>query len=166
MARVTVRKLDHTGRQVVEYRGEVLRRGDDGAIVLRTAWDREPLDLGFVGLEPDDLWTEHFYTNRWYNIFEIRAGDGRLKGWYCNITRPARIAVDEVSAEDLALDMWVAPTGETQVLDQDEFANLPLTQAERANGLRALAELQTMVSRRAPPFEGTTRSTSPSASRS
>jgi len=149
----TSRKLDHAGRQVTAYPGRVLRR-DDRAIVLRTGWDRPPMDLGYVVLEPGDRWTEYFYADRWYNIFEIRASDGRLKGWYCNITRPACIGADEVAAEDLALDLWVAPDGETRVLDEDEFAALPLPPAEREAAQKALAELRAMVARKAAPFDG------------
>ena len=152
MELVTVRKLDHAGRQVTAYPGRVLRR-EDHAIVLRTFWDRAPLDVGYVILEPGDRWTEYFYADRWYNIFEIRASDGRLKGWYCNVTRPACISADEVAADDLALDLWVAPDGETQVLDEDEFVALRLTPAERESAQRALAELQALVARRAAPFD-------------
>lgn len=152
MKRVTTRKLDHAGRQVTAYPGRVLRR-DGCAIVLGTGWDRAPLDLGYVVCEPGDRWTEYFYTDRWYNIFEIRADDGHLKGWYCNITRPACVSACEVAAEDLALDLWVAPDGEMQVLDEDEFAALPLTPAEREAAQKALAELQAMVAQKAAPFD-------------
>jgi predicted RNA-binding protein associated with RNAse of E/G family len=151
MERVTVRKLDHAGRQVTAYPGRVLRR-NDCAIEVRTAWGRAPLDLGFVVLEPDDRWTEYFYADRWYNIFEICASDGRLKGWYCNVTRPACIRPDEVAAEDLALDLWVSPGGQMRVLDEDEFAALPLTPAEREAARKALAKLQAMVAQGADPF--------------
>jgi len=154
MEEVTVRKLDHSGVQVTEYPGRVVRR-DDRAIVLRTAWLRDPLDLGFVVLEPGDQWVERFYADRWYNIFEIRDEGGRLKGWYCNITRPARILADEVSAEDLELDLWVTSTGETLLLDEAEFAELSLSPKERSAGLAALAELRSMVSQRIPPFGAT-----------
>lgn len=151
MEPVTVRKLDHDGRQVTTYPGWVLRR-DDRAIVLRTGWDRAPLDLGFVVLEPGDRWTEYYYADRWYNIFAICASDGRLKGWYCNITRPACISADEVAAEDLALDLWVGPDGEMQVLDEDEFAALLLTPEEREAAQGALAELQAMAAQGVDPF--------------
>jgi len=152
MELVTVRKLDHAGRQVTAYPGRVLRR-DSHAIVLRTAWDRPPLDLGFVILDPGDRWTEYFYVGQWYNIFEICASDGRLKGWYCNVTRPACISVEGVTAEDLALDLWVAPGGEMRVLDEDEFAALPLTPTEREAARQALADLQTMVAQKVAPFD-------------
>ena len=152
MESVTIRKLDHTGSQVTAYPGVVLRR-DGQAIVLRTAWERDPMDLGFGVLEPGDRWTEYFYVDRWYNIFEIRTSDGRLKGWYCNVTRPACITNIDVTAEDLALDLWVAPDGQMQVLDEDEFAVLPLIPAERAAARRALAQLQAMVAQGVAPFD-------------
>ena len=152
MGSITIRKLDHAGNQVLAYPGQVLRR-DGRTIVLRTGWDRASLDLGFVVLEPGDRWTEYFYADRWYNIFEIHASDGRLKGWYCNVTRPARISEEQVLAEDLALDLWVAPDGEPQVLDEDEFAALSLRPAEREAARQALAELQGMVAQRVAPFD-------------
>jgi predicted RNA-binding protein associated with RNAse of E/G family len=152
MERITIRKLDHAGRQVTAYPGQVLRR-DRAAIVLRTGWERPPLDLGFAVFEPGDCWTEYFYTDRWYNIFEICASDGRLKGWYCNVTRPAYISADEVAAEDLALDLWVRPDGGMLVLDEDEFLALPLSEAEHQAAREALAGLQAMVARKAAPFD-------------
>ena len=152
MPRVTVRKLDHVGRKVTAYPGWVLQR-DHRSITLRTGWDRAPLDLGFVVLEPGDRWTERFYADKWYNIFEIRASAGRLKGWYCNITRPARFTPDEVTAEDLALDMWVAPDGDMQVLDEDEFAALRLPPEERKAAQNGLSELQAMVKQKVGPFD-------------
>ncbi len=153
MDQVTVRKLDHAGRHVISYPAHVVHRSAD-AIVLRASWDRAPMDLGFVALEPDDRWTEIFYSDRWYNIFEIRASDDRLKGWYCNITRPAHISDDEVTAEDLALDLWVNPDGSIQVLDEDEFADLPLSPWEREAAREAVAELRARVARGEPPFDG------------
>ncbi len=155
MDQVTVHKLDHAGREVISYPGEVLHRSDD-TIVLRTAWDREPLDLGFVVLEPDDRWTETFYADRWYNVFEIRAGDGRLKGWYCNVTRPARISENEVAAQDLAFDLWVEPNGEMKVLDEDEFAELTLSPEARRRAREALAELRAKAEAGSAPFDGET----------
>ncbi len=147
-----MRKLDHTGHQITEYPAEVLRRTDD-AIELRTTWTRPPLDLGYVVLETGSLWTEWFFAGQWYNIFEICASDGRLQGWYCNVTRPPRFGAEEVAAEDLALDLWVAADGTMQVLDEDEFAALPISAQEREAALDALAKLQGMVSQKAPPFD-------------
>ncbi len=139
-APVTVRKLDHTGREVFSYPARVVARAPH-AVVLSARWTRPPMDLGYVRLEPDDRWLETFYADRWYNLFEIRSADGRLKGWYANVTRPARITDDEVCAEDLALDVWVDPDGRVTVLDEEEFAALPLDEAARAAAREALRVL-------------------------
>ncbi len=58
-----------------------------------------------------------------------------------------------MAAEDLALDLWVAPDGEMLVLDEDEFAALSLSPTEREAAQAALAELQAMVERRMGPFD-------------
>ncbi|GEM_PF-286342 len=140
MRQVIVRKLDHTGREVFAYPARVVARAPQ-AIVLSARWDRPPMKLEYVCLETGDRWLETFYADRWYNLFEIRSADGLLKGWYANVTRPARITDDEVCAEDLALDVWVDPDGRVMVLDEDEFAALPLDDGERAAAREALRVL-------------------------
>ncbi len=151
MTDVTVRKLDHSGQELLSYSGRVLDRPDQ-AIVLETGWGRDALDLGFVVLRPGDRWTEYFYADRWYNVFRIQDSEGDLKGWYCNITRPARITEREVAAEDLALDLWVAADGEILVLDEEEFAQLPLSHQERNRARQALNKLRQRVREGRPPF--------------
>ncbi len=138
--RWVIRKLDYRGRELISYPARRLFQVPD-ALLMRAVWDRPPMDLEYVRLEPGDLWLETFYADRWYNVFEIRAPDGRLKGRYCNITRPARIAPGEICAEDLALDLWVDPDGRTRVLDEEEFARLPLTPEERRAARQALEKL-------------------------
>ena len=54
-----------------------------------------------------------------------------IKGWYCNITRPARFGPGRVTAEDLALDVFVYPDGRTLVLDEEEFADMKLPASGR-----------------------------------
>lgn len=135
-----VRKLDHRGQEVISYPARLLFQTPD-ALLMRALWDRPPMALEYVRLEPGDLWLETFYADRWYNVFEIRAPDGRLKGRYCNITRPARIRPGEIGAEDLALDLWVDPDGRTRLLDEDEFARLPLRPEEREAAWQALEGL-------------------------
>ncbi len=53
---------------------------------------------------------------------EVRAADGTLKGWYCDITRPAAVTAGEVVVEDLDLDLWVSADRSLVLrLDEDEF---------------------------------------------
>jgi hypothetical protein len=96
---------------------------------------------------------ETFYSDRWYNIFEIHdRDDGKLKGWYCNIGKPAVIEQDVVSYVDLALDLWVAPDGTQTILDEDELAGLKLDDEVKQMAFEGLRELQSRFKANTPPF--------------
>lgn len=140
---------------VITYEAEQLRR-DAASVVVRAAWAGGVVDLGLIRFEPGDVLDEHFYAERWYNIFALHGPDGRLKGWYCNVTRPAVIADDYVESEDLELDLIVAPDGRLRVEDEDEFIARDLERLEPAAYIEARAavsELRSMIARRDPPFD-------------
>ncbi len=142
---ITVHKLDALGRTVVSYSGRVLARAGS-RVILEAFFDRGPVAVGPVTFNPGDRFVEHYYADRWYNLFEVYdASDGRFKCWYCNITRPARITGGSVAADDLALDLLIEPEGQGILLDRDEFDALALEQNERASALAALLELQNLA---------------------
>lgn len=153
MRTITIHLLKPGKHATVTYHGEVLR--DDGEHLLILArWERPPLDLGYVTFDTGDLFYEHHYITRWYNVFELRAADGRLKGWYCNVTRPAQMEGNTLTSEDLELDLFVAPDRQTLLrLDADEFAARDFDLATRAAALAALDELETLARAGAPPFD-------------
>jgi predicted RNA-binding protein associated with RNAse of E/G family len=94
-------------------------------------------------LKRGDRFVETYYTDRWYNIFEIHDRDDlHMKGYYCNISRPARFMDGRIEYVDLFLDLWVSPDGAQVVLDEDEFLAAQLDDATRRSALRSLAELQ------------------------
>lgn len=104
------------------------------------------MPLGDRTLEPGDRLVEHHFGDRWYNVFEVYQGDtGRLKGWYCNVTRPAAVEHTQVAADDLALDLWIEPGRPPLILDWDQFQALALSPAERQAALGALEELQNLA---------------------
>ncbi len=73
---------------------------------LQALFDREDMPFVDVVFKRNDLFLETFYADRWYNIFEIHdRDDGALKGWYCNIGRPATLGDAAISYVDLALDL-------------------------------------------------------------
>lgn len=149
---ITVIKNDHTGKEVWRYEGTVLERTPT-RIRLEARFNRDDLVLDYITFRRGDRFIEEFYSDRWYNIFEVHdAADDHLKGWYCNFTRPAQLGEDTVSADDLALDLFVAPDGTMLALDREEFESLPISDRERREVLKALAELQAQVSQRRPPF--------------
>ena len=153
---VTVRKLDHAGNLVTSYQGRVVSC-DAGSIVLEARWQRDRLVLPYVIFDPGDRFVEFYFTNRWYNIFEIHAAeDDQLKGWYCNFSRPAVFEEAILSAVDLALDLFVFPSGEVLLLDEDEFDALNLQSADPEAWRHVLAagdDLRAMVSTRRAPFD-------------
>ncbi len=140
--KVKVQKKDPTGKVTYEYEGFLLRR-DEHRIVLEALFDRTDMPFMDVVFKTGDRFVEYYYTDRWYNIFEIHdRKDGKIKGWYCNIGRPAVFEDGIVSYVDLALDLWVSVEGKQTILDQDEFESLDLSEELRASALKGLQELQ------------------------
>ncbi|PBD00126.1 Protein of unknown function [Streptomyces sp. OV198] len=115
--------LVKSGRTKIRYPAELL--ADDGTrVTVRAPWAGEGVrDFGFVRFEPGDVFTEHYWRDRWYAVKEVRDAEGVRKGWYCDITRPATLSGGELVVEDLDLDLWRSADG-TDVLrlDEDEFA--------------------------------------------
>jgi protein associated with RNAse G/E len=136
-------KLNPLGQVTWRYQGQVLERQPD-CLVLEAYFDRPDVeDFHGIQLRQGDRFIETYYTDRWYNIFEIHAvEDDHLRGWYCNIAAPAQIEGDTLSYVDLALDLLVYPDRRQLVLDEDEFALLEITGQQKRQALHALEELQ------------------------
>jgi hypothetical protein len=148
-----VHKLDEKGNEVWRYSGQLLEKSETH-IIIEAHYDREDQDFHWLLLRRGDRFVEAFYSDRWYNVFAIYDVDSDLlKGWYCNITRPACIEAGHVYYEDLALDLVVLPDGKWQVLDEEQFAAQDLSLEERQHALNAISELQTLVVRNRGPFK-------------
>lgn len=109
-------------------------RCDELGIVLRAEFNVDLVDLGFTTFRRGDEFVEFYYWDRWYNVFQISAPDGTLKGWYANVGLPAELKAEigELQYIDLDLDVWMHPSGEFVVLDQDEYDVLLTEHAELA----------------------------------
>jgi len=150
--RVKVQKKNPAGEVVYEYEGDELRR-DDTSIVLEALFTRDDMPFQNVTFKKGDRFVEYYYSDRWYNIFAIYdRDDGQVKGWYCNIGKPAVIEDGVVSYVDLALDLWVSADGRQTVLDEDEFDALALTDDLRRNALIGLDELKQVFLNDKPPL--------------
>jgi uncharacterized protein len=151
---VTICKLDHTGNETWRYTGTILARSATSITVQ--AYFNLPDTVGeFLTFRRGDRYLEWFYTDRWYNVFEIHdVDDDALKGWYCNVTRPATWDEDSISWSDLALDVWIDPRGNVFLLDEDEFEALPIDMETRIQALRAIEDLRGRVNAREIPFDG------------
>ncbi|MFJ2774162.1 DUF402 domain-containing protein [Streptomyces sp. NPDC087300] len=141
--------LVKAGRTKIRYPAELLH--DDGTkLTVRAPWAAPHVrDFGFVRFEPGDVFTEHYWRDRWYAIKEVYAADRTLKGWYCDITRPTVRTADTLTVEDLDLDLWVSANGDTVLrLDEDEFeeSDLRTTDPKAARAaVRALDELESLA---------------------
>lgn len=153
MDTITVVKNDHAGREVLRYTGRVLARDGLAWVELEARFNRPDVVKPYHTFRLGDRFIEWHYSDRWYNLLEMHdRDDDRLTGWYCNVTRPAVITPDLITADDLALDVFVAPEGTIRVLDEDEFAALPLDESTRTHALHALDSIKRLIETRRPPF--------------
>jgi len=141
--------LVKAGRTKIRYPADPVR--DDGVrITVRAPWAAPGVrDFGFVRFEPGDVFTEHYWRDRWFAVKEVRTGAGGLKGWYCDIARPAVLRDGELVVEDLDLDLWVSADGSCVLrLDEDEFEESGLADRDPAAAVaarRALDELERLA---------------------
>ena len=134
--------LVKAGRTKIRYPGELLY--DDGTrVVVRAPWAGDGVrDFGFVRFEAGDVFTEYYWRDRWYAVKEVRAATGAVKGWYCDITRPALRTGEELVVEDLDLDLWRSADGsDVRRLDEDEFAESGLAERDPEAAGAAVAAL-------------------------
>ncbi|MFF5304420.1 DUF402 domain-containing protein [Streptomyces sp. NPDC013161] len=134
--------LVKAGRTKIRYTAELLF--DDGTrVAVRAPWAGDGVrDFGFVRFERGDVFTEYYWRDRWYAVKEVRDGAGQLKGWYCDITRPATLSGAELVVEDLDLDLWISADGtDVRRLDEDEFEESGLAASDPAAAAAAVAAL-------------------------
>jgi protein associated with RNAse G/E len=149
---VTIVKLNTLGEVKFQYQGEVIKQFANG-VIIQAYWSLPAKALGYTTFEPGDTFHEYYYTDRWFNIFEISGVNVVRKGWYCNVAEPAVISADRIEQVDLLLDVWVTPTGETLILDEDEFAADPtLSLQQRAGARKGLQELLAVIAARQETF--------------
>ncbi|MFE4965281.1 DUF402 domain-containing protein [Streptomyces sp. NPDC056660] len=137
--------LVKAGRTKIRYPAELLH--DDGTrIAVRAPWAGDVArDFGFVRFEQGDVFTEFYWRDRWYAVKEVRSADGTLKGWYCDVTRPATLTGGELVVEDLDLDLWRSADGtDVRRLDEDEFAESGLAARDPEAAAAAVAALDTL----------------------
>lgn len=135
-----------------QYDSKILSR-DETSITVEAFFNRDDMPFQEIVLKRNDRFVETFFTDKWYNIFEIYdRDDGTFKGWYCNITKPAVIEADSVSYVDLALDLWVSADGKRNVLDEDELEELKLDDVMEKRVFDSLHELEQYFESKNPPL--------------
>lgn len=149
---ITVVKLNPQGVPKIQYAGELSKRMPNG-VVISAIWRLSAKDLGYTRFEPGDHFTEYYFTDRWFNIFDIASADGERKGWYCNMAQPATLTSGRIEQIDLLLDVWIDPRGVPLVLDEDEFASdTTMSEEQRAGAQQGLRDILRMVAEQEEPF--------------
>ena len=147
MKTITVIKRLPGGQESWRYTATLLE--ESGGRLLLEAPFNAP-DTPFMGIliRTGDRFVETYFTDRWYNIFEIHAvEDDRLRGWYCNIATPFQLDGDTLFYVDLALDLLVYPDRRQRILDEDEFTDLEISDQQRQQALTALQDLKNYFKR-------------------
>lgn len=151
MSRMKILKKNLADEVTWQYEGTELSR-DENSITIEALFNRDDLPFQDVVFKRNDRFVETFYTDKWFNVFEVYdRDDGKLKGWYCNITKPAVIEDDSVSFVDLALDLWVSADGKQTVLDEDELEELNLDDGLKKKVYNGMRDLQLWFESKNPP---------------
>jgi hypothetical protein len=152
---VTIHKFDTAGREMLRWHA-VVRRAETTSIQVEARFNAPEVDRAGLAFRRGDRLLETYFTDRCYNIFAVYDADTpALKGWYCNVSRPARLQDSEVTWVDLALDVIVLPDGRTAVLDEEEFAALRIPEDDRRAARQAVDELLRAARAGSGPFAST-----------
>lgn len=138
---VTERKIRYDA-SIVEYACVPLDVRERRAVLFHAI--REPFTIeagsGNIPVPKGSYTIAYYWTDRPYNLYFMRDGEGNLLGSYFNIVRNTVITGEMVSYEDLIVDLMVLPDGKTLVLDEHELPE-PIDRFENGYVRRALDAL-------------------------
>lgn len=116
---INSRKYDQRIRR--SWMGGLIKQSDTLLVVVgRFEFDVDHADLGFI--RQGTVSFEHYWLERWYNVFRFHEPDGSLRNYYCNISMPPTFENDVLDFVDLDIDVVVWPDNRYEVLDLDDFA--------------------------------------------
>jgi hypothetical protein len=134
---LTIVKLAPDGREAARYQAEVLSTYDPPPwITVSATWTYRTIELDGLSFQSGDQLIEWFSAEHWFNAFAVFSPMGRFRfrGWYANVTFPARLHTQTnhptLFWHDLYVDLVGLPDGAYTVRDDDELL---------ASGLQILA---------------------------
>jgi uncharacterized protein len=161
-AELTIVKLAPDGTEVARYGGEVVSHHQGSWVLVLATWTYRTIELAGLSFHPGDTLLEWFSPRHPFNAFAVYSSDGRLKGWYANVTHPAWLDFTKdpphLFWHDLYVDLVGLPDGSFSIQDDDELhaSGLAGTDPElHARILEARSELVRLFERRLPPFAET-----------
>src|SRR5260221_14328872 len=112
---ITVVKLDPLGKVKIQYQGEVIEHLAAG-VVVQAYWSQPTRELEYTRFEPGDNFREYYYTDRWFNIFDIASTAGLPKGRDGNIPEPTGFYSGHLSQGGPILFCCCSTPNETLIL--------------------------------------------------
>lgn len=139
---LTVFKQNHLGKPVFSWKAELIDESPTCRLVRARFSGADAVAVDKVTFRRDDLFLESYYTDRWYNVFEVHQGTSdQVKCWYINLSYPAQFSPESIIWQDLALDLVVYPSGEYRLLDEDEFDDISIEPEVRTRCLETVREI-------------------------
>jgi protein associated with RNAse G/E len=155
-ASLTVKVFKHDGTENRRWSGRVSHR-EGPLLMLEAEFDADVTHHLLGEIKRGTRTVEYYWLDRWYNVFQFLADDGRIRLWYCNINTPPQVTDNEISYVDMDIDILVHPDFSFEVLDVDEFEEnakrYGYSEMEKRNARAAANELISMIVHRQFPFE-------------
>jgi hypothetical protein len=150
--RVRIVKLGPDGSEATSYDGvELPGRFPEDWRAFRAEWTVGTIHAGGLVFEIGDYLHEYFSPTAWFDVFALFAPDGRLKGWYGNVTWPTMFEEgperETIVWHDLFVDLIGYPDGRFLILDEDEMEASDMMEDEPDLVTLILAARDTMVER-------------------
>lgn len=134
---VRIVKLKPDGREATNYPGVIFDTETPGPwIAAQAEWTHDLVEMNGLRFVPGDQLYEYFSLVDPFNVFTIFSPDGTLRGWYANVTLPARLDPDTdpitLYWQDLYIDLIGLPDGRYCVRDEDELEASHLRESDPA----------------------------------
>lgn len=118
---------------------------------FRAEWTIGRVAAGGLVFDPGDYLHEYFSPTAWFDAFALFEPEGRIKGWYANVTWPTIFEPgpdgETVVWQDLYIDLIAFPDGSYQILDEDELEASDLIDTEPDLVTLILAARDTIIER-------------------
>jgi hypothetical protein len=118
---ITVNARKYDGRIRRSWPGGLVSQ-KDGLLTLLAHFSETHIHSDLGTIHAGTVSIEHFWLDRWYNVFHFREPDGTPKAIYANIAMPATFDGSVLDYVDLDIDVIRWPEGRVDVLDRDDFA--------------------------------------------
>jgi uncharacterized protein len=150
-ARLTIVKLAPDGSEAARYQGEVVGHREDSWVLVQATWTNRTIELGGLSFCPGDGLLEWFSPLHPFNAFAVFSPMDRFKGWYANVTHPARLNVTTdppvLIWHDLFVDLVGLPDGSFTLRDDDELLDSGLADADPELHARILGARSELIRR-------------------